>query len=189
MNEIRNIKVTIEEKNLIINNGADKLPLNPTSQGFSGQSVRKQLSQAVTGARGSVLALMIEKFSIIEDFSNTILLVEVKVVGDDLTFIYADGREFNFPLDVITNGLVKFVNDKAPDENGRVVITAEQVDTYVKSVIDDKDTNTLDSAKSYADSLVPDLSGIEQDITNLESGKLDNTYLIQYHLIAMLYMV
>lgn len=127
MTEIRNIKVTIEEKNLIINNGADKLPLNPTSQGFSGQSVRKQLAQAVTGARGSVLSLMIEKFSIIEDFSNTVLLVEVKAVGDDLTFIYADGREFKFPLDVITNGLVKFVNDKAPDENGRVVINVDDI--------------------------------------------------------------
>src|SRR5690606_3980915 len=148
---------------------------------------------------------MIEKFSIIEDFSNTVLLVEVKVIGDDLTFVYADGREFKFPLDVITNGLVKFVNDKAPDENGRVVIniddiselrdfitsttaelfridfefskhkndthnphnvTAEQVDTYTKVVIDDKDTaimnkaNSLENANMFKDVSYNNVNGI-----------------------------
>ena len=129
MTEINNIKVTIEERNLIINNGADKLPLNPTSQGFSGQSVRKQLSQAVTGARGSVLALMIEKFAIIEDFSNTVLLVEVRLVGDDLTFIYADGREFKFSLDVITSGLEQEISAT----NGRIDELQDDIDSRTRN--------------------------------------------------------
>ncbi|MDD3932568.1 MAG: hypothetical protein PHP55_01795, partial [Methanoculleus sp.] len=129
MTEINNIKVTIEERNLIINNGADKLPLNPTSQGFSGQSVRKQLSQAVTGARGSVLALMIEKFAIIEDFSNTVLLVEVRLVGDDLTFIYADGREFKFSLDVITGGLEQEISAT----NGRIDELQDDIDSRTEN--------------------------------------------------------
>ena len=68
---------------------------------------------------------MIEKFSIIEDFSNTVLLVEVKVVGDDLTFVYADGREFKFSLNIdyinITN------QDTQQKQKMKLYITNNQI--------------------------------------------------------------
>ena len=72
-NKIKNIEVSIEEKNIIVNNGIDKLPLNPTAQGYSGQSVRTQLSKSITGESGSVLALLIEKLQLIQGLMELIL--------------------------------------------------------------------------------------------------------------------
>lgn len=160
--------VTSIEKNEIKQNSPETLPLNPTGQGFSGQEVRRRLSHSIVGEEGSLLSLFTMRMQIAKDILDNVF-EQVENLKNDLE-LEAERLD----------GEVIRVEQKADahieDVDNPHGVTAEQVDTYVKTTIDNKDTNTLDSAKSYADSLVPDLSGIEQDITNLESGKLDKIW-------------
>jgi hypothetical protein len=60
------ILITNEKKQAIKDKGADKMPLNPTAQGYSGQQVRAALAAAVTGNQDSVLAELDSKLSVIK---------------------------------------------------------------------------------------------------------------------------
>lgn len=65
-------RITAEEKQEIKDKSPEVLPLNPTSQGWSGQQVRRQLSRYVTDEQQSVLALMSEKFDIVSNYLGTL---------------------------------------------------------------------------------------------------------------------
>ena len=67
MDELKNIKVSIQEKNEIKKDSPDTLPLNPTAHGFSGAEIRRKLSKSITGEKGSVLSLLSDKMNIISD--------------------------------------------------------------------------------------------------------------------------
>ena len=84
----------------------------------------------------------------------------------------ADGlRPSNTTIDEVQyDGILNDINEV------NNALEEHKVGTYTQSEIDQKDEEVLQEAKDYADSLVPDLSGIEQDITNLESGKLDKIW-------------
>lgn len=73
MDELNNIKVSIQEKNEIKKDSPDTLPLNPTAQGFSGAEIRRRLSKSITGEEGSVLSLLVDKMNIISDLFRIIL--------------------------------------------------------------------------------------------------------------------
>lgn len=60
------ILITNEKKEAIKNKAPDKLPLNPTAQGYSGQQVRAALAASVTGNQDSVLAELDSKLSVIK---------------------------------------------------------------------------------------------------------------------------
>ena len=60
------ILITNEKKTIIQNKGADKLPLNPTAQGFSGQQVRAALAAAPTGNVDSILTELESKLGVIK---------------------------------------------------------------------------------------------------------------------------
>lgn len=58
------ILLTIEQQDEIKNNAPDKMPLNPSAQGWTGQAIRKRLSKALINHKGSLLSTMVAKFEI-----------------------------------------------------------------------------------------------------------------------------
>jgi hypothetical protein len=62
------ILITQQQKQIIQNKGADKLPLNPTAQGFSGQQVRAALAAATTGNVDSILTELEAKLTVIKNY-------------------------------------------------------------------------------------------------------------------------
>jgi hypothetical protein len=68
MSNINDIALSTEEKQKIKNKAPNKMPLNPTAKGWSGQEVRKYLSQALVDENGSILASLEEKLNIIKEF-------------------------------------------------------------------------------------------------------------------------
>ena len=60
------ILITEAKKNAIKDKGADKLPLNPTAQGFTGQQVRAALAAATTGNVDSILSELETKLGVIK---------------------------------------------------------------------------------------------------------------------------
>lgn len=60
------ILITNEKKAIIQNKGADKMPLNPTAQGWTGQQVRAALSAATTGNVDSILTELETKLGVIK---------------------------------------------------------------------------------------------------------------------------
>lgn len=60
------ILITQQKKQIIQDKGADKLPLNPTAQGFSGQQVRAALAAATTGNVDSILTELESKLGVIK---------------------------------------------------------------------------------------------------------------------------
>jgi len=60
------ILLTNAKKNAIQDKGADKLPLNPTAQGYTGQQVRAALAAATTGNVDSILTELETKLGVIK---------------------------------------------------------------------------------------------------------------------------
>jgi hypothetical protein len=60
------ILITEAKKNAIKDKGADKLPLNPTAQGYTGQQVRAALAAATTGNVDSILSELEAKLGVIK---------------------------------------------------------------------------------------------------------------------------
>lgn len=60
------ILISQAKKQAIQNKGADKLPLNPTAQGWSGQQIRAALAAATTGNVDSILSELEEKLGVIK---------------------------------------------------------------------------------------------------------------------------
>lgn len=81
------ILITNEKKEAIKNKAPDKLPLNPTAQGYSGQQVRAALAAAVTGNQDSVLAELDSKLSVIKGhFESSVGNISIlSALPEDLT--------------------------------------------------------------------------------------------------------
>jgi hypothetical protein len=60
------ILITEAKKNAIKDKGADKMPLNPTAQGWSGQQIRAALAAATTGNVDSILTELEAKLGVIK---------------------------------------------------------------------------------------------------------------------------
>ncbi len=60
------ILISAQKKETIQNKGADKLPLNPTAQGWSGQQIRAALAAATTGNVDSILSELETKLGVIK---------------------------------------------------------------------------------------------------------------------------
>jgi hypothetical protein len=60
------ILLTNAKKNAIQDKGADKLPLNPTAQGYTGQQIRAALAAATTGNVDSILSELETKLGVIK---------------------------------------------------------------------------------------------------------------------------
>lgn len=60
------ILISPQKKETIQNKGADKLPLNPTAQGWSGQQIRAALAAATTGNVDSILSELETKLGVIK---------------------------------------------------------------------------------------------------------------------------
>lgn len=81
------ILLTNEKKEAIKNKAPDKLPLNPTAQGYTGQQVRAALAAAVTGNQDSVLAELDSKLSVIKGhFESSVGNISIlSALPEDLT--------------------------------------------------------------------------------------------------------
>jgi hypothetical protein len=60
------ILISEQKKQAIQNKGADKMPLNPTAQGWTGQQVRAALAAATTGNVDSILTELEAKLGVIK---------------------------------------------------------------------------------------------------------------------------
>jgi len=60
------ILISNAQKTAIQNKGADKMPLNPTAQGWTGQQVRAALAAATTGNVDSILSELETKLGLIK---------------------------------------------------------------------------------------------------------------------------
>lgn len=65
------ILITEAKKNAIKDKGADKMPLNPTAQGWTGQQVRVALAAATTGNVDSILSELETKLGVIKGHFET----------------------------------------------------------------------------------------------------------------------
>lgn len=65
-------RISAEDKQEIKDKSPEVLPLNPTSQGWTGQAIRRQLTRYVTDEQASVLALMEEKFDQVSNYLGTL---------------------------------------------------------------------------------------------------------------------
>ena len=72
------LKIKKEEESEIKKNSPASLPLNPTAQGWSGQEIRKKLSQSIIGEKGSILALLNERLITLGEHFNDIDPVFIK---------------------------------------------------------------------------------------------------------------
>jgi hypothetical protein len=61
------ILITEEKKQSILDKSPDKMPLNPTAQGWSGQQVRAALASATFGTEDSLLSEVEVKLEVIKD--------------------------------------------------------------------------------------------------------------------------
>ena len=77
--DLKNILLSQEEENKIKAKTPDKLPLNPTAMGWSGQEVRRFLAKALTDNEGSFLAEFKKK------------MIEIKTQFEDV-FGEGDGK-------------------------------------------------------------------------------------------------
>ena len=84
MGNNNNIKVSQEQKNKIKNNSPDKIPLNPSNMGFSGQQIRKMFSKAISSNEGSLLSLLEEKMDLLktkfDEVDNDSVLKQEEIV-------------------------------------------------------------------------------------------------------------
>jgi len=102
-----NVLITSAEETAIKDKAPDKLPLNPTAQGFSGQEVRKRMAAYVIDNDQSILSVLKSK------------LVEVKtkfdyyddLLTEQLTFttLLLNGKLFE--VDEVTNTVTIQLND------------------------------------------------------------------------------
>ena len=66
------IKLTTEEIEKIKAKSPDKLPLNPTAQGWSGAAIRRQLASGTFDNADSVLAIVKAKFDLVKSFFDSL---------------------------------------------------------------------------------------------------------------------
>lgn len=65
--KIKQVTLDDEEKMQILLRAIDRMPLNPSAQGWSGAAVRRQLAASITGEQHSVLSNLISKLAIVQD--------------------------------------------------------------------------------------------------------------------------
>jgi len=65
--KIKQVTLDDEEKMQILLRAIDRMPLNPSAQGWSGAAVRRQLAASITGEQHSVLSSLISKLAIVQD--------------------------------------------------------------------------------------------------------------------------
>lgn len=84
--ERKKLEITTEEELKLKNNAPDKMPLNPTQQGWSGQEVRRRLSKVITGNEDSILALLKDRFVLLDEIVENIeenKLDKMDATGED----------------------------------------------------------------------------------------------------------
>ncbi len=89
MPTINDIALSTEEKQKIKNKAPNKMPLNPTAKGWSGQEVRKYLSQAMVDENGSILASLEEKLDIIKEFFTLVFGDEALPIQAQIDALYS----------------------------------------------------------------------------------------------------
>lgn len=94
--ERKNFEITTEEELKLKNNAPDKMPLNPTQQGWSGQEVRRRLAKVITGNENSVLSLLKDRFilldDVVDDLNKKIASIEDGTVTSDRAEKDGSGR-------------------------------------------------------------------------------------------------
>lgn len=141
----KRIKITGEEREKIEQKSPSRsLPLNPLQRGWSSEQIRSQLSRFVTDKENSVLALLEDKFNIIDSV-----------------------------IEALETDLKDYTYSKEQIDNKDFVILQEAKDyTYEQNTIDNKDANTLQEAKNYIDNKAGvydnDLFKVLADALNLD---------------------
>lgn len=141
---IDKIKVTDQEKEEIKKNSVDRLPLNPSAQGYSGAELRKRFAQSITGEKESVLALIIEKLNLVGDIMKGVKIEEVRVELNKIILVYEDESEIEIDLTPAKKDLVKMVNDLLPEEDGSITINIKDIPTLQKELDDRYKSNIVD---------------------------------------------
>lgn len=91
------ILITEDEQQEIRNAAPDKMPLNPTNQGWSGSAVRRQLSKFASGTEKSILSRTTEKLEKIKEHfeeNDTVFLVDDETVAIDYTLVANNEKTF-----------------------------------------------------------------------------------------------
>lgn len=80
--EFKDIKIKVEQENKIKEKAPDKMPINPTAQGWTGSQVRKRLASSLIDDDGSLLSELKSKMLVIHNFITQIY--NRKIIGIDL---------------------------------------------------------------------------------------------------------
>lgn len=78
--------------------------------------------------------------------------------GNDLVFTFEDGSVVRIPLNTLLVGVVKFVNDKAPNSIGQVYITIDDIPN-LRNIL-----NNIETTSDYLNIHNLD-TGLKQKIT------------------------
>lgn len=144
------LKIKQEEESEIKKNSPASLPLNPSAQGWSGQEIRKKLSHAITGEKGSVLAILNERLITIGEYFNDI---NAGGGGGDKTYVGEDEPTSEF----YTNWL-KTISDEVDVEIEANSIEAEFDEIETEPTLDEIENGEL---KGYEIETEPMLDEIE----------------------------
>lgn len=114
--KFNSILIDSETEQKIKNNAPDKIPLNPTAQGWSGQMIRSFLAKSIVGNDGSILSVLKEKLLIIKN-----LFEETNADFRELQEAFASLGELSDIIDELTDMLHKA--REIFDSNGKIKVS------------------------------------------------------------------
>lgn len=163
MPTLDNILVSPEKEQAIKDKAPDKMPLNPTAQGWSGSAVRSFFAQALVGASDSLLSELKDKMIIIKDaFEDT-----QGLVADGFACAYFKNNTGN----IIYRGQAVYVSGRVDSSTCVNLAYASPIDTYksigVSFALDDiaVDASGFFVMSGVLDGIVP--TNVIEDVSQL----------------------
>ncbi|MFA5195176.1 MAG: hypothetical protein WC401_05200 [Bacteroidales bacterium] len=90
------IELSVLEETEIKNNAPNKIPLNPSAQGWSASAIRAALSEAIVGEKASVLKTLKEKMALIKNAIEILsdMSIEIRRNGAYIQWRYINEEEW-----------------------------------------------------------------------------------------------
>lgn len=162
--KFNSILIDGETEQKIKNNAPDKMPLNPTAQGWSGQMIRSFLAKSIVGNDGSILSVLKEKLlaikNLFEETTAEFREFQEKVVSiGELSDIIDEIVDLKNEVSIKTSITV---GDEEPDTN--------KYDTWLKPIVEP----TMIKSMSLLQKDPPEIAREEVDLNLQELEKIEN---------------
>jgi hypothetical protein len=145
MNE--EILVSVEEEQAIKSKSPDRLPLNPTRQGYSGQEVRRALAGYVIDNKDSILSLLKEKMALTKDkFDELYATIALLQLIDQINPTF---ESVTFEQNVYTQGDITTVGKMFYDNEKHTLTFLTDLGEYIEIGLNLGDVGKNDNGDTY----------------------------------------